>query len=321
MNNINIPSGSIIVAADGSADADRAVRWAAEQASVERRQLIVLTVAREMHPLATAGVGSVYVYPDVDILQRSRELADAAVELAVRHRPGLRVEGLAVTGEPSRVLIEHSADAHLLVVGSRGRGTVRSKVLGSVSASVSRHARCPVVVCRPGSELKVKNGVVVGADATRESLPVLDFAFRQASLRSLPLTVLHCHWDVLATVDGPRLGPETDPALETSRLALAESVAGFREQYPDVHTTVQVARGLASEGLAAIADRHDLVVIGRHPVDSISRRVVTATATSVIERCHTNVAVVPEGGAGHRGRTDRERSSRTPVSGSTPSLS
>lgn len=293
----NIPSGSIVVAVDGSADADRAVQWAAEQAFLERRRLVVMTVAREIHPLAAAGVGAAYIYPVEDILLRARTVADAAVELAVQHRPGLDVESVAVPGEPGPVLIAISADADLLVLGSRGRGPVRSKALGSVSTSVSRHAACPVVVCRPGSELKVKNGVVVGADGTRESLPVIEFAFRQASLRSLPLTVLHCHWDLLAAVDGPRLAAAADPELEAGRLALAESVAGFREQYPDVYTSLKVAHGLASDSLAAIADHHNLVVIGRHPVDSLSRRVATATATSVIERCHTNVAVVPEGGA------------------------
>lgn len=292
-----IQPGNIVVAADGSADADRAVQWAAEQAFLERRQLTVLTAAREIHPLAAPGVNSAYSYPVEDLLERARAIADAAVALAVRHRPGLAVGSIAVLGDPSYAIVAQSQDAHLLVLGSRGRGRVRSKALGSVSASVSRHASCPVVVCRPGTALKVKNGIVVGADGTLESLSVLDFAFRQASLRGQPLTVLHCHWDALATVGGPTLAGEADPALEQSRLTLAESVAGFRERYPDVYTTLQVAHGLASDSLAAIADRYDLVVIGRHPVESFARRVASATATSVIERCHTNVAVVPEDAA------------------------
>ncbi len=280
----SIPSGSIVVAADGSADADRAVQWAAEQAFLERRRLVVLAAALPISSLAVAGVGAGYAYPADDILEAARDSARSAAELAVRHRPGLDVESLAVVGDPRSVIVDHTSDAHLVVLGSRGRGWVSSKTLGSVSASVTRHATCPVVVCRPGSDLKVKNGVVVGVDGTRESLPVIDFAFRQAALRALPLAVLHCH--------GDKAREELD--LESSRLALAETIAGFREEYPEVYTTTRVARGIAADSLAAVADRYNLVVIGRHPVESLARRVASATATSVLERCHTIVAVVPE---------------------------
>lgn len=289
-----IPSGSIVVAADGSVDSDRAVQWAAEQAFLERRTLVVLTAARQIHPLAAAGVSAAYLYPIEDLLEAGRAIAHEAAELAVRHRPGLGVGCLAVLGDPGSIIVEHTADAHMIVLGSRGRGRVSSKVLGSVSASVCRHATCAVVVCRPGSNLKVKNGVTVGVDGTRESVPVIDFAFRQASLRSLPLTILHCHWDALATVGGPRVGAEGEQDLEAGRLALAESTAGFREQYPDVHTTIQFAHGLPADSLATVADQYNLVVIGRHPVDSLARQVASATATTVLERCRTTVAVVPE---------------------------
>jgi nucleotide-binding universal stress UspA family protein len=293
-----IPPGSIVVAADGSADADRAVQWAAEQAFLERRLLVVLTVARPIRAAAAgAGVGAAYLYPVEDLLDGARDIAQAAVDLAGRHRPGLDVDGVAVLGEPSAAIVDHTSDAHLLALGSRGRGRVSSKVLGSVSASVIRHATCPVVVCRPGSDLKVKNGVVVGADATAESLPVIDFAFRQAALRSQPLSILHCHSDELAIVGGP--GGESQRQLdrEAGRLALAESIAGFREEYPDVHTTTRVAEGTAADGLAAIADHYNLVVTGRHPVGSLSRRLATTTATSVLERSRTVIAVVPEAGS------------------------
>lgn len=293
----SIPSASIVVAADGSPAADRAVQWAAEQAALERRRLAVVTVAAPVHPLAAAGVGAAYVYPTEDLLEQAGDVARSAAELALRHRPGIEVESVPLSGDPTSVLEGLSEDAHLLVLGSRGRGGVRSKALGSVGASVSRHASCPVVVARPGTDLKVKHGVLVGADATPESLPVLDFAFRQAALRSLPLTVLHSHQDALAAVGGPRIGFEGEFDLEASRLALAESVTGFGEQHPDVHATIRTAHGAAADSLAAAADRHNLVVIGRHPVASLARRVSTTTATSVLERCHTTVAVVPEDGA------------------------
>ena len=49
-------------------------------------------------------------------------------------------------GHPESVLREVSQTADLVVVGSRGRGPIRSTVLGSVSHDVLLHARCPVAV-------------------------------------------------------------------------------------------------------------------------------------------------------------------------------
>lgn len=281
-----IESGSIVVGFDGYADATLAVQWAAEQAALEGRSLVVITAVRPNFGMASSdGTGFATSYPVEDLLDHARVVADEGAELARRHRPTITADGHAVLGDPRQVLSDASTSAHLLVLGSRGRGIVRSK-LGSVSAYVSKRATCPVVVCRPGTELKVKHGVLVGADGTSESLPVIEFAFQQAALRSQPLTVVHCydrgHPD---SADGPP---------EEAELVLAESVAGFRERYPEVYVQLAAVPGHADERLAEIADRHDLVVLGRRPLGATGPHLAAHAATSVLERSHTPVAVVPE---------------------------
>ena len=58
-------------------------------------------------------------------------------------RPG------TVEGNASRVLVDASAGAELLVVGSRGYGAVTDALLGSVSTYCVHHAHGPVTVIRP----------------------------------------------------------------------------------------------------------------------------------------------------------------------------
>ena len=282
----------IVVGTDGSADADRAVEWAAEQAAAERRPLVVLSATSQSPTPAAVGPTAAYAIPPEDLLARARSTAERGALLAGRHVPGVTVETRAVVGSAITELTRLTSVVHLVVLGSRGRGPARSKVLGSVSASVARHAACPVVICRPPRPDHVTHGILVGADGTEESLPVIEFAFRQASLRGQRLTVLRSVERAVATVRVA--GGGGDPDLEAQRLLVGESVAGFGERFPDVRVRPFLVTDPPDEALATLAEEHELVVVGRHPAETLGRMVRSTTATAVLEHAHTNVAVVPE---------------------------
>lgn len=263
----------VVVGWDGSAHAERALRWASNQAALEDRRL-----------------GVVLTDPD-DTESLSRTLSSL--------EPGVGSTGVTVAvqpGDPRDVLVDVSEHAHLLVVGSRGRGTVRSMLLGSVGAAVSHRASCPVVVSRPPGDLPLRRGIVVGADGAPESRPVLEFAYRQAALRDLPLTVLHSYWDAAAALAQHRqaLGEDVqDPELEELRAGLATAVAGLAEQFPDVEVTLSLKHGLTDQALAPKEGAWELVVVGRHPMSGLTRLVTGSVASAVIERSRSSVAVVP----------------------------
>jgi nucleotide-binding universal stress UspA family protein len=268
-----IDSATIVVAVDGSEHADRALRWAAEEASLEHRRLVVVTAGEDP--------GSIPV--------------DAAA-VARRLHSDLSVETLCVAGDPRDALIDLAKQAHLLVIGSRGRGPLSSLLLGSVSAAVSAQAACPVVVCRPTTDESPARGILVGADGTPESVPVIEFAYQQASLRGLPLTVLHCFWDAIVVAkairSGRAWGPDDDN--EDLRVVLAESVAGLRTRFPDVRVTLTLKHGLVDQALVSQGEPWDLIVVGRHPMTTPVRLFLGSIATTILERAHATVAVVPE---------------------------
>ena len=288
MEEPRITPGSIVVGVDGSEHADRAVDWAARQAALEHRPLTVLHCADELVLRSTGWLdaqGIDHVQLRAALGRVAQSVVDAGAARAREVAPALAVSGAVSYADPRQALVDAGRTAHLVVVGSRGRGPMKSALLGSVSVSIARHAECPVVVCRPSGDAEPVAGVVVGADGTEASRPVLEFAFAQASFRGVPLTVVHCFWDAVSAVvdDGDEL-----------HALLAESVAGMREKYPDVQVDLRLARGLVDECLAGKEPTDELLVVGRPPASAWERFVHTSSALAVLERARTTVAVVPE---------------------------
>jgi nucleotide-binding universal stress UspA family protein len=80
--------------------------------------------------------------------RRAERVLREAVERARSDHPAVTVETAVVEGPAAGVLVNMSADADLLVVGSRGLGAVSELLLGSVSHQCVRDAPCPVTVVR-----------------------------------------------------------------------------------------------------------------------------------------------------------------------------
>jgi nucleotide-binding universal stress UspA family protein len=139
----------ILVGLDGSDNSQKALDWAVKHAALEHAPLTVLAV----HEVAaSAWTGNPIIYPeDRPEEEKARQAAQEAVNKAVGELGGSGPESVtvrAVSGQPAQALIEASADADLVVVGSRGAGGFANLLTGSVSSKVVNHAACPVVVVR-----------------------------------------------------------------------------------------------------------------------------------------------------------------------------
>lgn len=285
--------GTIVVAIDGSESSTRALDWAVSQAAAEHRPLTLVHAAPRVTPAYTDAAIADPREARSTLDAEGHKVLAAAREKAGRIAPDLDVAEVFDLADPRELLLQLSDSATMVVVGSRGRGRVRSLLLGSVSVALVRHAHCPVVVVRPGNPGTVRNGVLVGADASELSQPVLEFAFRQASLHGLPLTVLHALWDVLAGTTGAYLANLDVTDVQQERLALSEAMAGMTEKYPDVHVTTQVAKGRPEDSLVSIGQRMNLIVVGAHQDSPFKRALLGSVSVEVVEHATCPVAVVP----------------------------
>jgi nucleotide-binding universal stress UspA family protein len=142
----------IVVGIDGSAHSARALEWAAREAALRQVPLTVVTV----HQPVVAYLGSAIDYPvDQAVCERVRKAAREQTDRVLDRLGGStppQVDVHAVSGSPAEALLRAAKGEDLLVVGSRGAGGFARLVMGSVSAQVSHHAHCPVVVIPAGDQ-------------------------------------------------------------------------------------------------------------------------------------------------------------------------
>ncbi|MEO7352409.1 MAG: universal stress protein [Marmoricola sp.] len=286
-------AGTIVVGVDGSDSSTRALAWATDQAVVEHRPL---TLVHAIHAVTPAYTDAAIVHPreaGAILTAEGQKVLDTAHAKVDASAPDLEVHQVLEFVDPREKLLQLSQDAAMVVLGSRGRGKLRSLLLGSVGVALVRHAHCPVVVHRPGKAGTLRNGIVVGVEASEESRAVLEFAYREASVRNLPLTVLHCYWDIQAGTAAAGIVYESMLDVDSEQAVLDEAMAGMSEKYPDVGVSTRMARGLPHEVLAELGEQMNLIVVGAHHANRVSQMVFGSVSIALVERASCPVAVVP----------------------------
>jgi nucleotide-binding universal stress UspA family protein len=148
----------ILLATDGSSEAQLAARTAADLAQKTDSELHVVYVGGEgfyetplveLATLEPTWIAREYSDLVSDIERTERELLDEEVQKVLAAGGTVTQAHLSMgKAAPEIVALAEEIGAGLIVMGSRGQGGISRALLGSVSESVVKHAHCPVLVVR-----------------------------------------------------------------------------------------------------------------------------------------------------------------------------
>lgn len=280
---MNTPSSPVVV---GVAEKQPvAVRFAVEEA------LRAATSLRIVHCYSLpAAVAELYLGDD--LLSKLRAAGESVLDeakLVVEAQPLVpNVEYMLGAGPPGNMLLEQARTAKSVVIGSDDVPWFDRMLGGAVASYLVRKADCAVIVVPEHPfPFTPTGGVVVTIDGDTSAAGPLRFGFEQADARNEELHVLHA-----APLATTRLD------FENHQANVREVVAGWQEQYPDVHVNVSSASGKPFESCIAATANASLIVIGRPHGHTRPFGLARPLAVQVLREARCPVAVVP---AGYRG--------------------
>jgi len=137
----------ILVPVDGSDQARKAIDFAANLAKQNDATIHLLHVYKL--PIIPEGMGE-YVISDRIELQALGDKIISVAQDEVRKKGGQHIEATVMEGDPAERIIAYAKDhdVDMIVMGSRGLGSFKGLLLGSVSNKVSHRADRTCVIVR-----------------------------------------------------------------------------------------------------------------------------------------------------------------------------
>ncbi|MFJ7290514.1 universal stress protein [Streptomyces collinus] len=298
---------TITVGLDGSPESLAAADWAAREA-VERDALLRLLHGGEQMRYLYAPLAGV---PAPNALDAQREwaaymLRETEARLVRRH-PGLRITTQQTEEQAVPALLAAADD--LLVLGSRGLGTLAGFLVGSVALAVVARSPRPVVLVRAdgsaadeqrpdatrtGSTMGPHRDVVLGLDLEDPEDTGIGFAFEAARRHAADLRVVHGWSPPAAYGYGAAMdaGVNDEPA-EQVRHRLADVLRPWKDKYPGVEVREQAVVGGAGRHLVHASRDAALVVVGRKNRRSPVGGRIGPVTHAALQHASAPVAVVP----------------------------
>ncbi|GAA2607693.1 universal stress protein [Paractinoplanes durhamensis] len=270
----------IIVGYDRSADAMNAARWALDEAErtgapVELFYAFEWPVWTPSAPFIPAGA----VWPDGETERVIQEgLQEALAEIRRTH-PAVPCTLQTADGNAALMLVQRSADAGLVVLGSRGHSAVLN-MLGNVGVAVTAHAHCPVVVVRgrPAADASV----AVGFDGSPAAEAALAFAAEQATARGVALRVVQAFKPAGAT---------GAVQVEDSR-RLEELAARWQAKFPQLALRAEAVAEHPAIALTKAGSTAQLLVVGSRGRGPLKGMLLGSVSQHLLRNSECSIAVV-----------------------------
>ncbi|WP_405833422.1 universal stress protein [Streptomyces sp. NBC_00105] len=284
----------IVAGLDGSAESLAAAHWAAREALLRGVPLHLVHAEDWSSPRG-------FPAPTSDVRRHWAQalVSETADELRESH-PELEVDVRSFDGRPAAELVGVAAGANMIVLGSRGLGTLTGFVLGSVGMAVIRETVRPVVMVRASEDAvphpdgrHAAREVLVGVDISRPCDALLAFAFEEAARRACTLHVLHS-WSLPPLVGyGAACDPRVHAQLEMSAEASLRNVlAPWRAKHTDVGVIARSSVGHAATELIGMAAEAGLIVVGRRIRRSSVGAHIGPVTHAVLHHSKAPVAVI-----------------------------
>jgi nucleotide-binding universal stress UspA family protein len=245
-----------------------------------------------------------YAHPSIAVATDAAFYEREAQNLLLEQLDGLEAAGVEVAGAhlergPAAEKIADLAErlgVGLIVLGSRGLGTVKRLLLGSVSEGVLRLAACPVLVMRDGHEAWPPRSIVVGEDLSEEAKRAAGIATNLGSLYGVP---------VLLVLVYP-MSPEEIREQSMSTWTVDDEVmfrawehlhvlVGRLESECGQRPRVSTAKGDPPSVILAAADEGStpsLIVVGSRGLGTMKRLVLGSVSTAVLRAARGAVLIV-----------------------------
>ncbi|BBX82992.1 universal stress protein [Mycolicibacterium aubagnense] len=284
----------VLVGIDGSAESRSAVHWALDTAARHDLPLTVVHVLREPENHCTAwgltsAPKSVRSNPQVE--HDAEALVGSAISV-IDHLADATPLGYLRTklhaAPTAATLADLSGDADMVVVGGTEHHLASPTLWPSIGIDLARHASCPVAVVRGEARIRpCALPVVVGIDGSSASEAAVAIAFDEAASRDVELVAL-CVVKENTTLElsGTMLAPDT-----AGQEVLAERLAGWAEQYPDVNVRPLVAWGDPAQRLLEEAETSQLLVVGSHGRNTMASAVLGSVSSAVVSKSPVPVII------------------------------
>jgi nucleotide-binding universal stress UspA family protein len=295
----------VLIAYDGSPGATQAVALAE---SIAWPDGSVLRIGRVIEPVVMPIPGPWArgaAAPAPELENAITEYAEETTREVVQRlsAPDRSVEGVMLRGRAAGAIIDaaRDLDADLIIVGSRGHGTITSLLLGSVSSEIVDQSLCPVLVARTTTLRRVVFATdgspsARGAEARLARWPIFD---------GLPIDVVSVAHVVhpWSSAIAPKMYPQVLDAYEAELRAVkaehariaTEAAARLRDAGRAVD--VDMRGGDAGGEIIAVAEARgaDLIVLGSRGRTGLTRLVLGSVARSVLSGSTSSVLIVRDG--------------------------